>query len=389
MRDMRTIKDAQTLHREAMDLAEQAALAQAEGRSAKDLYAAALEKERQAAELVAPLVDLEPTRSVLFRSAASLALDCGDYRTAEQLIARALAGNPPDEIAEELRDLLEQVYFQRHLSVRGVVLSPREFQFSIAGKAVAPGIAHSAIFIERVQDLQRLVYRTAERQAQRPFRERGRRDKKLLETVDVYLSVPRASSFAITIRLGHPHQMHFPLPGDLAETVIAELLDCIDILQTGNLKDLERRIPNDAYRRNFTALARRIAPDGDAVRTVGFTAEVGGGQRRVLLTRTADKIAPSDRPKDRLDSGKLVSVQGVLKFADSTGTRHEIRIIDADDRQHRITVPEGMMDDIVRPLWDYEVQVEGIQKRDNSILLTDIRKVEEPQARNDWQPRDE
>ena len=30
---------------------------------------------------------------------------------AERLIAAALSGDPPDEIAEELRDLLEQVYF--------------------------------------------------------------------------------------------------------------------------------------------------------------------------------------------------------------------------------------------------------------------------------------
>jgi len=31
--------------------------------------------------------------------------------TRERLIAAALSGDPPDEIAEELRDLLEQVYF--------------------------------------------------------------------------------------------------------------------------------------------------------------------------------------------------------------------------------------------------------------------------------------
>ena len=50
-------------------------------------------------------------RSVLHRSAASLALECGALREAERLIAAALSGDPPDEIAEELRDLLEQVYF--------------------------------------------------------------------------------------------------------------------------------------------------------------------------------------------------------------------------------------------------------------------------------------
>jgi hypothetical protein len=48
----------------------------------------------------------------LHRSAAALALECGVLREAERLIAAALSGDPPNEIAEELRDLLEQVYFE-------------------------------------------------------------------------------------------------------------------------------------------------------------------------------------------------------------------------------------------------------------------------------------
>ncbi|HYV35336.1 MAG TPA: hypothetical protein VE988_06510 [Gemmataceae bacterium] len=71
----------------------------------------AFEQERKAADLVAPELTMEPTRSVLHRSAAALALECGALREAERLIAVALAGEPPQEIAEELRDLLEQVYF--------------------------------------------------------------------------------------------------------------------------------------------------------------------------------------------------------------------------------------------------------------------------------------
>jgi Flp pilus assembly protein TadD len=71
----------------------------------------AFEQERHAAELSATDLTFEPTRSVLHRSAASLAIECGQLREAERLIATALSGNPPDAIAEELRDLLEQVYF--------------------------------------------------------------------------------------------------------------------------------------------------------------------------------------------------------------------------------------------------------------------------------------
>jgi hypothetical protein len=58
---------------------------------------------------VADLIDEEPTRSVLHRSAASLAIKCGEYEEAERLIATALNGKPPDDIAAELRDLLKVV----------------------------------------------------------------------------------------------------------------------------------------------------------------------------------------------------------------------------------------------------------------------------------------
>ena len=54
-----------------------------------------------------------------------------------------LAGDPPEEIAEELRDLLEKVNFHRHLEVRGISLGPDEIQMSIAGRSIGLGIAPS------------------------------------------------------------------------------------------------------------------------------------------------------------------------------------------------------------------------------------------------------
>ena len=68
----------------------------------------ALEKEQAAADLMVD-EDIEPTRSVLHRSAATLAWRCEEYETATRLIARGLAGNPPPEIARELKDLLREV----------------------------------------------------------------------------------------------------------------------------------------------------------------------------------------------------------------------------------------------------------------------------------------
>ena len=106
------IKD---LHHQAMQRVNQASdlRRRGEDQGANARLHEALEYERRAAELAAPDLALEPTRSVLHRSAAALACQCGEYREAERLISTALSGTPPETIAEELRDLLLQVYFEQ------------------------------------------------------------------------------------------------------------------------------------------------------------------------------------------------------------------------------------------------------------------------------------
>lgn len=120
----------QALHQEAMDLAEAAAVARLRGASeqAAQLTRQAFEREAQAAALVASTVDAEPTRSVLYRSAASLAIECGELQVAERLIATALTGNPPLEIAEELKDLFIEINLSQYLKRQGIHIDINELQ---------------------------------------------------------------------------------------------------------------------------------------------------------------------------------------------------------------------------------------------------------------------
>lgn len=99
------------LHDQAMELADQAFLAKRHGNleGSVELAHRALKLESTAAEMVRHDVTAEPTRSILYRSAASLAIECGETETALRLIAIGLSGEPPPEIADELRDLLQQV----------------------------------------------------------------------------------------------------------------------------------------------------------------------------------------------------------------------------------------------------------------------------------------
>jgi hypothetical protein len=120
----------QELHQQAMDLAEMAQVAKLRGdfASASQLSRQAFEKEQSAAELIAGDIEAEPTRSVLHRSAASLAIECGEIHTAERLIAIALSGNPPQEIAEELKDLFVQINIHKYFARRGVAFDEAKLQ---------------------------------------------------------------------------------------------------------------------------------------------------------------------------------------------------------------------------------------------------------------------
>ena len=195
----------------------------------------------------------------------------------------------------------------------------------------------------------------------------------------MYISVPRAASFAVTVQIGLSTQL--ALPGmDLPQQVIEDTLDCFEAIQDGNIDKLHRQIPNVAYRRNFFALAKRLAPDGVDVTSVGFTAAVPGHEeRRVLLTRYQAAL-PSPQAVLPEEKGTPVTVRGTLRFADSrTQSKNEIRLVDTRSAEHKIVVPEGMMDDIVRPLWDYDVEVVGL-RRGRVITLETIARLEDDEG---------
>lgn len=94
-----------------MDLFELALLNARAGNSAqsRSLFIKALEKEAAAADSVASDYDLEPTRSVLHRSAAYIALRIGDVQKAKQYVEAGLEGNAPADIKEEMVVLREQI----------------------------------------------------------------------------------------------------------------------------------------------------------------------------------------------------------------------------------------------------------------------------------------
>ena len=108
------------LHEQAMALMDAALLhrQREEHDEALSLFRQAFETEKQAAADAVRQQVIEPTRSVLLRSAACLALDCSRWREAEKLVALGLSGEPPEPIAEELRDLMKEIIEKRAINVK-------------------------------------------------------------------------------------------------------------------------------------------------------------------------------------------------------------------------------------------------------------------------------
>jgi hypothetical protein len=365
------------LHREAMNLAEEAAIAERRGEidNAKRLLFMAFQKEKEGAELLKTNVTLEPTRSILFRSAASLAMECENVREAERLIGFALSGDPPEEIAEELRDLLEDVHFRRHLSLRGITLQPDEFQMSIAGKAVGYGMAPTEDVIARVTKTEKLLFRTAERKLGRTFREAGRPQKRISEALSLYMARPRAASFAITFRVGQSDKQIVLPSTTFAHEVVEEFLTCMEMLNKEQLQLLSERLDEDYYI-NFIKLAERIAPDGENINMVGFTSSEG---KEIPLRVPRKKVRLAlPMPPEVEHKEELITVKGLLLAADAKRKAEGlITVIDDKNAEHLIKVPRGLMSDIVKPLFEERVVVRG-KWESGRIQLQDIDPEEEP-----------
>jgi tetratricopeptide (TPR) repeat protein len=106
-----TARQLRSTHRQANLLAQEAWMAKEKGQFDRslDLYQKAYQLEKEVAQGYLELLDAEPTRSIILKSAAVLAKECGELREAEKWLSHALSGNPSEEIAAELRVLFKEI----------------------------------------------------------------------------------------------------------------------------------------------------------------------------------------------------------------------------------------------------------------------------------------
>jgi len=124
---MSSLQEIKELHDQAMSLVEDAFFARRRGDLdlAKQKLQEAFPLEKEAALRTKEENVGEPSESVLLRSAATIALNAGMYLEAEKLACLGLSGNPPNVIADELREVLIEVLMK----------SPNGKQLAMAGKS--------------------------------------------------------------------------------------------------------------------------------------------------------------------------------------------------------------------------------------------------------------
>lgn len=111
MIDDEKIQKLNDLHEQAMEYMDLAFIERRKRNKAKakEIFRKSFELERAAAKLLENDLDFEPMRAVLYRSAATLAVDCGETEEAKILINIGLSVNAPIEIASELKELLSAI----------------------------------------------------------------------------------------------------------------------------------------------------------------------------------------------------------------------------------------------------------------------------------------
>lgn len=355
------------LHHAAMQWAEKAMVARRQNDKVLviDYSEKAFRLEAEAAALIPNEKASEPTRSILYCSAASLAFEAKCFKDAERLAIQGLAGFPSQRIETELKTIYEKVSFESHLSLNNIEINDEDFQLTLQGHAVANGFIIYEYFKGRFEALQSLIERTTQRLMNAPYKKGS--IKKELKPFTTGISVARAGSYAVTIKLACEKQQFqlFVTP----EQVISEIILCINAINESCEDSLKNRIEDGAYYNHLISMTKRLAPDGEQITGVGLTSR----KSKVGLIRKDSEIPfPSTMEPTKEQSIEIISnLVGTLDLASAKPNKPEYLELTTENRNYRLCADEGL-DEFVRSYYKQRVTVSG-EFNGEYINLTDLR----------------
>lgn len=361
-------REVKRLHREAMEFVDESFIVQLEGNRDQFLHLTrlAFEKEVAAADLMVDEEEIEPTRSVLHRGAATLAYRCEMYEEAKRLVYRALAGMPPPDIEEELNDLLGNV----KLALSGWQLGKHELQMSLEGDEVGHGLVSIKELTSRATTIHGLV-QIAVKSGIRRMENFTQDMLNNVKEVAPYIVGVSPGSFNVSLRFGTPLQNELPGFEEFDE-IIEPFLENLRLFDQGEYDALEKNIVDPGDYRDFVNAAKELAPDGDRISSVKFQARVGGQLKIVTFNRIQKELSEvplPDVPETSVTfqaTDKTISKTGVLMLAD--GYETECELVTQDDGKWVIEGHEITIDTIARAYYKKTVLVKGKRMKKTNLV---------------------
>lgn len=351
------------LHERAMHLAEEARLTEKSNgkqQQAKLLWAAAFDHERRVAQSLLPRFDLEPSRGIIFRSAAALALRFGDYDTAEKHAAQGLAGSVDEKVAHELRDILDEVQLLRHMANYDSMLGEEKLHIGMTGARVSASAIEADLLVDHIRILRRIVLRLQELRMGYQFRQSGRVTKEVNELLQIRYQPASNGVFGYDLDVVS-QQPQF----DAFESSVKGIVDgagkVFELASLGRKNALlELCNQNLSYYRFFVNSVRDALPDG---RRFAFMSLVSNDRATNLQLRRTDRATVKRDMAIHNDDEVSIERTGLLLGAtgDPTSSETLVRIVDDlhGKRGETFSVPDGLSGDRIGELWSKEVKVIG------------------------------
>jgi tetratricopeptide (TPR) repeat protein len=377
------LEDSDNLHKLAMALLDKADVFKREGKTTEALgcMRESFELERKVALSLLHEYEYEPSRSILFRSAASIGLEIGEIKEAEKLIHMGLIGNPPSWVEEELKDLYEDINLNRHYLFDNSGLSDNEFVITFTGDAVGHGICDFSEFEPRISNFTKILWRTAQRKLYPDASLIGKIPTDIKKRCKPFIEQSEAASYRIKFRIGAEDEQLEILEKIPKIEIISEAIENIELFEEGKYDEVRKIIKKEDFYNNFIKLSNLLLPDGTKIRSVGFHLPAERREKPVILKRIKEKIlltgeneSNGDLFLDEYSKGDTVTYKGILKYADKTKSAI-IKVVNSHG-EIIVKVNDSIMDDIVRPLWDKEVIVRGQKRSKTMIDLEDIQEVD-------------
>jgi len=354
-----------------MKFADEADLAKLFGERAKflQLTKQAFEKEKAAADLMKD-IDVEPSRGVLHRSAATLAWRCGLFDQSEKLIYRALAGNPRSDIEWQLKDLLGTV----NLAKEGIHLGEGQLLFSLHGSQIGYGKAAVEELTSRAPSIATML-RISATSALKDVRDAVSRKQPELGDIPVFIEGLAAGSCIVKLRLGEPIQESLPGFGRFNDA-IKPFLENMNLLEQGETYELEKTIDDPIEFRDFVKASIELAPDGEKISSVKFQSVIDGHLKVVSLHTTQSTLEGLQLPRvpsveSRLEVTEQAIVKtGVLRVGNALDNEVKTLCILATDGEGNwhIEGTEDLKDEIVRQYFKRRIVVHGKRMKRANVV---------------------